>query len=332
MYKTPFHGTDISNKSFLVTGGAGFIGSNIVEYLVRFGAGKIRILDNLSTGFKANIQPYLALPNVEFIEGDICNPAACAAACVGIDFVSHQAALGSVPRSVANPLTTHQVNVDGFLNMLIAARDAGVKRFVYASSSSVYGDSQVMPKQESHIGNPLSPYAVSKLSDELYASVFALNYNMQVIGLRYFNVFGPRQNPAGAYAAAIPLFMDAMSSEKKTVIYGDGLQTRDFTFVENAVQANIRSLFAPATSCGLVYNVATGRNVSVIDLFNQLKALFASDATPEYRPERQGEVKNSLADISLAKMKLTYEPTVHLAEGLKHTVNWFHSYQASIKA
>ena len=315
-----------------MTGGAGFIGSNIVEYLVRFGAGRIRILDNLSTGFKANVEPFLNLPQVEFIEGDICDSQTCATACEGIDFVTHQAALGSVPRSVANPLATHQVNVDGFLNMLITARDAGVKRFVYASSSSVYGDSVVMPKKESHIGNPLSPYAVSKLTDELYASVFALNYNIEVIGLRYFNVFGPRQNPTGAYAAAIPLFMDAMTSTKKTVIYGDGLQTRDFTFVENAVQANIRSLFAPASSCGLVYNVATGRNVAVIELFNQLKELFSSDATPEYRPERQGEVKNSLADISLAKEKLSYEPTVHLVDGLKHTVNWFHTFRNTIKA
>jgi UDP-N-acetylglucosamine 4-epimerase len=189
-----------------------------------------------------------------------------------------------------------------------------------------------MPKKESIIGNPLSPYAVSKLSDELYAGVFALNYNMQVIGLRYFNVFGPRQNPAGAYAAAIPLFMDAMTSAKQIVVYGDGLQTRDFTFVENAVQANIRSFFAPDVSCGLVYNVATGRNVSVIDLFNQLKELFQSKASPEYLPERQGEVKNSLADINLAKEKLNYEPTVHLAEGLKHTVNWFTSFRDVLKA
>ena len=331
MYKTPFHASDLSKSAFLVTGGAGFIGSNIVEYLVRFGAGKIRILDNLSTGFKANIEPFLSLTNVEFMQGDICNADTCNAACEGIDFISHQAALGSVPRSVANPLATHQVNVDGFLNMLIAARDAGVKRFVYASSSSVYGDSPIMPKKEAQIGNPLSPYAVSKLSDELYAGVFSLNYGMKIIGLRYFNVFGPRQNPAGAYAAAIPLFMDAMTSDKTTVIYGDGEQTRDFTFVENAVQANIRSVFAPEKSCGLVYNVATGMSVSVNDLYANLKTLLQSNLAPEYRPERKGEVKNSLADISLANYKLQYQPTVHLAEGLSETVKWFQEYKSSIK-
>ena len=257
MYETPFHNTDLSKHSFLVTGGCGFIGSNIVEYLLKYKAGKVVVLDNISTGFKKNIEPFLGKPNFSFIEGDIINLETCKSACRGIDFVNHQAALGSVPRSVKDPVATHAVNATGFLNMLVAAKDAGVKRVVYASSSSVYGDHPVLPKVEEETGNPLSPYAVTKKTNELYARVFGSTYKMEIIGLRYFNVFGPNQSPEGAYAAVIPLFMQAVINKTAPYIDGDGEQTRDFTFVENAVQANIRSFFAEnKEALNKVYNVA----------------------------------------------------------------------------
>jgi len=210
MYNNSFHDINITSKTFLVTGGAGFIGSNLVEYLLKYNAKKVVVLDNLATGFEENIQPYLQLPNFEFINGTICNMEDCEKACIGIDYVFHEAALGSVPRSIKNPIATHQVNATGFINVLIAARDAKVKRIVYASSSSVYGDSKILPKVENQIGKQLSPYAVSKMTNELYAEIFSKTYNMEIIGLRYFNIFGPRQNPLGEYAAAIPLFLNAI--------------------------------------------------------------------------------------------------------------------------
>jgi len=319
-----FHSSDIKNKSFLVTGGAGFIGSNIVEYLIMNGARKVRVLDNLSNGFLVNVEPYFGLSSFEFIEGDITNPDTCALACKGIDLVSHQAALGSVPRSIAHPQITHASNVTGFLNMLVAAKNEGVERFVYASSSSVYGDITDSPKLESRIGNALSPYAVSKRTNELYAGVFALNYGMKIIGLRYFNVFGKRQDPSGPYAAVIPLFMDAVINNKEAWINGNGEQTRDFTFVLNAVQANIRSLFTTnAEAFNKVYNIAVGDSISVNSLFNQVTQIAGKTATPLYRDERPGDVRSSLADISLAKKYLGYEPTVKLKEGLEITFNWF---------
>ena len=219
----------------LITGGAGFIGSNIVTYLMKYGAGKVRVLDNLSEGRIENIQPFMDEPNFEFIKGDITDVSTCNRACNGVDYISHQAALGSVPRSLETPLLTNAANVTGFLNMLTAAKDANVKRFVYASSSSVYGDSLKLPKVEEHIGEPLSPYAASKFVNEVYAGVYALNYGIEVIGLRYFNIFGPNQKPDGAYAAVIPLFMDALLKNESPYINGDGEQSRDFTFVENAV-------------------------------------------------------------------------------------------------
>lgn len=326
MYNTNFHHEDLSNYSFLITGGAGFIGSNIVEYLTKYKAGKIRILDNLSNGFRDNIAPFLSSPNIEFIEGDITNYETCLKVCTGIDFVSHQAALGSVPRSIAAPIPTNDANVSGFLNMLTAAKESGVKRFVYASSSSVYGDSKKLPKVEENIGKPLSPYAVSKFVNELYADVFARTYGLEIIGLRYFNIFGPRQNPKGPYAAAIPLFMDALLKNNSPQIYGDGNQTRDFTFVENAVQANIRAMFTKENGAsGEVYNIAVGERVSVNDMFQILKGLTGATIDPLHKEERKGDVRDSLADISKAERLLGYMPAVKFEQGLKPTLEWFKS-------
>lgn len=232
----------IANSAFLVTGGAGFIGSNIVEFLLKTGAGKVRVLDNLSTGFRKNIQEFESRKEFEFIEGDIRNLQHCLQACEGMDFVSHQAALGSVPRSIDDPVTTNDVNIGGHLNMLIACRDRKIKCMAYAASSSTYGDSIELPKKEDRIGKPLSPYAVTKLVNELYADVFFKTYGVKTIGLRYFNVFGPRQNPYGAYAAVVPLFMESVLNGTSPFINGDGMQTRDFTYVENAVFANILAM------------------------------------------------------------------------------------------
>lgn len=324
MYNHPFHTLDISKYTFLVTGGAGFIGSNIVEYLLKYKAGKVRVLDNLATGFEQNISPFFDQTNFEFINGDICNSADCKKAMDGVDYVFHQAALGSVPRSIENPIATNNANVNGFLNVLIAARDAGVKRLVYASSSSVYGDSQALPKVEDTIGKPLSPYAVSKLVNEQYADIFAKTYGMEIVGLRYFNIFGPKQNPKGAYAAAIPLFMDALMKNKSPYINGDGEQTRDFTFVENAVQANVKAMFATDKSVSPeVFNIAVGERVSVKQLYEILRKIAQSDLQPTHRAERAGDVRNSLADISKAINKLDFKPTVKCEEGLTITFDWF---------
>jgi UDP-N-acetylglucosamine 4-epimerase len=248
----------------------------------------------------------------------------CQRACSDIDVVFHQAALGSVPRSIKDPITTNSVNISGFLNMLVASRDQGVKKFIYAASSSAYGDSKSLPKVEDKIGQPLSPYAVTKYVNELYANVFGLNYGIQTIGLRYFNVFGPRQSPKGAYAAVIPLFIDDISKNKKVSIYGDGEQTRDFTFVENAVQANIRAVFLdnPA-GFNQVYNVAVGERTSVNHVFEIVKKYAGSNSSAEYLPNRNGDIRDSLADISKIKHMMGYEPTVKLEQGLKITVDWF---------
>lgn len=324
MYSTPFHTNDISNSSFLITGGAGFVGSNIATYLMLHGAGKVRVLDNLSEGKIENIQPFLDKPNFEFINGDISNSETCRKACEGIDYITHQAALGSVPRSLETPLLTNEANVTGFLNMLTAAKDAKVKRFVYASSSSVYGDSLKLPKVEEHIGDPLSPYAASKFVNEVYAGVYALNYGIEVVGLRYFNIFGPNQKPDGPYAAVIPLFMDALLKGKSPFINGDGEQSRDFTFVENAVQANIRSMFSQVPGAtGRVYNIAFGERTTINQLYFDLKDLVGSDIDPTYREPRKGDVQDSLADISKAKAYLGYNPQVSIKDGLEATLKWF---------
>ncbi len=324
MYHENFHGTDISSVKFLITGGAGFIGSNIVEYLVHHKAGLIRILDNLSEGKIENIEPFLKLNNVEFIEGDIDDLTTCETACEDIDFISHQAALGSVPRSIATPTITNNANVTGFLNMLTAAKDASVKRFVYASSSSVYGDHPDLPKLEANIGNQLSPYAVSKYINELYSSVFANCYDFETVGLRYFNVFGPRQKPDGPYAAVIPLFMDALVNNESPMINGDGEQSRDFTFVVNAVEANIRAMFSSAKEAtGKVYNVAFGQRRTVNQLLSTLKDLSGSKIQAVYRDPRPGDVRHSLADISLANKLLGYDPQYDIDRGLDITFEWF---------
>lgn len=324
MYENTYHTADISRLHFLVTGGAGFIGSNIVEYLVKHKAGKITILDNLSTGFLHNIQPFLTQPNVQFIQGDICDAGTCETSCQDIDIVLHQAALGSVPRSIKDPVATNHANVDGFLNIMAAAKNNKVKRFVFASSSSVYGDSQQLPKTEDIIGRPLSPYAVSKYVDELYAQVFARCYNMGIIGLRYFNVFGPNQSPAGAYAAAIPLFIHALITNRSPKIFGDGEQTRDFTFVENAVQANIKAALTHNTEArGEIFNIACGDRTTVNELFQVLKDISGSDIIPVYLDERPGDIRDSLADISKAHQTLGYMPGVKIKDGLELTYKWF---------
>ncbi len=331
LYDQDFHGTDLKKLSFLVTGGAGFIGSNLVEYLVHHGAGKIRILDNLCEGSLGNIANFLDRKEVEFIEADIVDESVCRSACEGIDFISHQAALGSVPRSFKTPLKTNQTNVTGFLNMLNAAKEAGVKRFVYASSSSVYGDSPDLPKVESKIGRPLSPYAVSKYTNELYAKVFSDQFEMVTVGLRYFNVFGPRQKPDGPYAAVIPLFIDSVINSQSPRINGDGEQSRDFTFVSNAVQANIRGMFAPAGQIsGQAFNIAFGERRTVNQLFSIVRTLAHSSISAIYREDRPGDVRHSLADISKASALLQYNPKVDIDEGLRLTFEWFRKKHASV--
>ncbi|MEX2589148.1 MAG: SDR family oxidoreductase [Chitinophagales bacterium] len=323
MYQQAYQNEKIEGLHFLVTGGAGFIGSHIAEYLLQHGA-KVRVIDNMVSGLQSNIDLFSDNPNYEFIEGDIRDLEFCKKVCRGIDYISHQAALGSVPRSLAEPENTNASNVDGYLNMLIAAKENKVKRIVYASSSSVYGDSQGLPKVENEIGNQLSPYAVSKYTNELYAHVFRLNFDMKIIGLRYFNVFGPRQNPDGPYAAVIPLFVDGLLNEKPVYIDGDGEQTRDFTFVANAVQANIKALFAPWEKVNdYVFNVAVGENFSVNTMFDAIKKELDSVTNATYREPRKGDVRNSLADISRAKNQLGYNPEFDFHEGLKQTVNYF---------
>lgn len=319
-----FHTHDLSKTSFLVTGGAGFIGSHITEYLLKNGAGKVRVLDNFATGFQKNIDLFKDHPAFEFIEGDIRDVEVCKKACEGIDHVSHQAALGSVPRSIKDPITSNDINVGGFVNMLTAAKDAGVKTFVYASSSSVYGDEPNLPKTEDRVGKPLSPYAVTKKANELYADVFSQLYGMKLIGYRYFNVFGPRQDPDGPYAAVIPLFVSGILKQSTVYINGDGEQTRDFTFVDNAVQANVRGMLTENEKAfGQVYNVAVGENFSVNFLYNEIRDMLGMEHEPTYREPRAGDIRDSLADISKAKELLGYEPTKMFMDGLKQTVEFF---------
>ncbi|MDB4534124.1 SDR family oxidoreductase [Vicingaceae bacterium] len=323
MYNTSFQSQDITKSTFLITGGAGFIGSNIVTYLLKYNAGKVIVLDNLSNGYLSNIQQFIGLPNFEFIEGDITNVETCKSVMEGVDYISHQAALGSVPRSIENPIATHLANATGFLNVLTAAKDSKVKRIVFASSSSVYGDSKELPKREENIGRQLSPYAVSKHTKELYAKVFADVYGLDVIGLRYFNIFGPNQNPSGPYAAAIPLFMEAALNNKSPYINGDGGQSRDFTYVENAVQANIKALFSDKEVKGKIVNIACGGRVTINELFQSIKRASGNDVEPIYREERAGDVRDSLANISLAKELIDYNPEFEIEEGLKITTEWF---------
>jgi UDP-N-acetylglucosamine 4-epimerase len=309
----------------LVTGGAGFIGSNIVEQLLQDERVKfVRVLDNLATGSLQNIAGFSDHPGFEFLEGDIRQFETCLKACENIDVINHQAALGSVPRSVDDPLTTNEVNITGTLNVFTAAKEKNIKRIVYAASSSTYGDHPGLPKTEDKIGNPLSPYAVTKYVNELYAKVYANLYGVQFIGFRYFNIFGPRQNPQGPYAAVVPLFIKAILENKSPLINGDGTHSRDFTFVANAVQANIIGLFTEnKEALNQVYNIACGHQTSLLQLFDALKQEASSSLVPVHGPERTGDVRHSLADISKATTLLGYDPSVSVADGLKTTFTWY---------
>jgi UDP-N-acetylglucosamine 4-epimerase len=314
----------LTHLSFLITGGAGFIGSNIAEFLVKNNAKKVVVLDDLSTGYKENIQALTGLSNFTFIEGDITNMDDCLKATQGIDFVLHHAALGSVPRSINDPCATNSVNVGGFVNMLFASHKNGIKRFVFASSSSVYGDDKTMPKVENTTGNLLSPYAVSKKTNELYADVFYRTYGLEVIGLRYFNVFGPKQNIAGPYAAVIPIFITSLLKKEAPTIFGDGSTTRDFTFIENVIQANIKaSLTTNASAINQIFNVAYGGTTSLNDLYRSISNELRSTIQPSYKPERKGDIKDSFANINKAKDLLEFDPTVDIKEGLQKTVKWY---------
>ena len=330
MYQHPYHIVDLNKYSFLITGGAGFIGSNIAEYLLRHQAGRVRVLDNLSTGHLRNIQPFSSHSSFEFINGDIRDLKTCHAAVTDMDFVLHQAALGSVPRSIIDPVTTNEVNISGFLNMLVAVKESGVERMVYAASSSTYGDSKELPKVEEKIGNPLSPYAVTKYVNELYANVFAATYKMELIGLRYFNVFGQRQDPNGAYAAVIPKFTNQLLNNQSPIINGDGNHSRDFTFIENVVQANILALFCKnQDALNTVYNIAYGEQTTLNQLVLFLKKYLSvsdpsiADIKVIHGPKREGDIPHSLASIERAKLYLGYSPIFNFSEGLKIAVDWY---------
>ena len=314
-------------KKWLVTGAAGFIGSHLTESLLKLNQ-KVVGLDNYSTGFAANIDNVrnrvspIQRRSFRMIEGDITRSVDCRKACRGVDYVLHQAALGSVPRSFETPLQTHLANTTGFLEILLAAQRANVKRVVYASSSSVYGDEKTLPKKELRTGTPLSPYAVSKAVDELYATVFGTGYGQEIVGLRYFNVFGPRQDPNGPYAAVIPQWIQELLSEKKTYVNGDGKTSRDFCYVANAVQANLLAA-TNDQGPGRTYNVAAGTHTTLNQLHRQLRKLTGAKGRPQHREFREGDVRHSLADISLAKRELGFRPTHTLEQGLEQTVPWY---------
>ena len=321
--------TSISNKKILVTGGAGFIGANLCEALLQMN-NTVVCLDNFATGKRENIAPLLANKNFSLQQGDIRNLEDCKTAVAGVDYVLHQAALGSVPRSIKDPITSNQVNVSGFLNMLVASRDAGVKRFIYAASSSTYGDSEAMPKVEEVIGKPLSPYAITKYVNELYAGIFSNTYGLQTIGLRYFNVFGRKQDPNGAYAAVIPKFVSALMEGVSPVINGDGSYSRDFTYIDNVIQANILSMLTSnPEAINTVYNVAYGDRNTLNDLMGYLKE-YLSSFDPKIAsvavingPNRAGDIPHSHASVEKAKKLLLYNPKYSLQEGLKEAVQWY---------
>jgi len=309
----------------LVTGGAGFIGSNLVENLLADQhIERVKVLDNLATGSIDNVEEFNTSSKFEFIQADIRDYSACLNACDGIDILSHQAALGSVPRSINDPITTNEVNITGTLNVFTAAKEKKIKRIVYAASSSTYGDHTALPKVEDRIGKPLSPYAITKYVNELYADVFSRLYEIEFIGLRYFNVFGPKQSPNGPYAAVIPLFMESALTGKSPIINGDGETSRDFTFVANVVQANLLSLFTTdKRAINQVYNIGLGEQTSLAQLIDYLKEISSSEIEPIHVAERPGDVKHSLADISKAKLLLGYNPKVSVKEGLRETYEWY---------
>jgi len=309
--------------NYLVTGGAGFIGSNLTEALLLRGESVV-VLDNFSTGLRRNLKSFRKFNDrFKLIEGDLRDLDTCREACRGVDYVLHQGALGSVPRSVAHPITTNENNVTGTLNIFIAARDQGVKRVVFASSSSVYGNSKTLPKVETMIPAPISPYAATKNICEMYGRIFYDLYGIEIIALRYFNVFGRRQDPNSAYAAVIPLFVKALLNNQRPKIFGDGTQSRDFSYVDNVIEANILASRAPAEACGKVFNIACARQTALIDLYHKICDLLDIHIEPEYEPERAGDVKHSLADISLAKEYLGYKAKFDVFTGLELAIDWY---------
>ena len=323
---------ELTNKHVLVTGGAGFIGSNLCAYLLQNNV-KVTCLDNLITGKLENIEELMSNANFKFINGDITNLNDCTNACKDIDIILHQAALGSVPRSIENPINTNNINISGFLNILWAAKASNIKRVVYAASSSTYGDSKKLPKIEDEIGLPLSPYAVTKYVNELYAGVFSSLYNLELIGLRYFNVFGRKQDPNGAYAAAIPKFIKAFVNYESPIIHGDGSQSRDFTYIDNVIQANV--LAATTTNSNAinqVYNVACGEQSILLDLLKHIQKLLKKfdekidQVKISFGPERIGDIKHSLASIEKAKKQLNYSPSHNVNEGIEAAIQWYWDY------
>jgi UDP-N-acetylglucosamine/UDP-N-acetylgalactosamine 4-epimerase len=342
----------MTNKKYkiLITGGAGFIGSNLIDHFLQLGH-EVVCLDNLSTGFEHNIEHNYKNKNFKFIKGDIRDLEFCNQAVKGCDYVSHQAALGSVPRSIKDPITTNEVNISGFLNMLIASRDEGIKRFVYAASSSTYGDSKKLPKVEHEIGKPLSPYAITKYVNELYADIFAKTYGMQCIGLRYFNVFGKRQDPNGAYAAVIPLWVNQLLNHESPVINGDGSYSRDFTYIENVIQANDKALFVTDDNIihgqkeyygcdksnrlnnqftfSEIFNIAFGNNITLIELFDFLKIILTkfdidiNKIAPDHGPNRDGDIPHSLANINKAAKIIDYHPNYNAKQGFEIVAQWY---------
>ena len=320
---------ELINKKILVTGGAGFIGSNLCEVLLKKG-NKVVCLDNFTTGKRQNIEEFFKYPNFNFIIGDLRKLEDCLKATKDVDYVLHQAALGSVPRSIKDPITTNEVNVSGFLNILVASRDNAVKRFVFAASSSTYGDSESMPKVESIIGKPLSPYAITKYVNELYADIFSKTYGLETIGLRYFNVFGRKQDPNGAYAAVIPKFVSKLMNGESPIINGDGTYSRDFTYIDNVVQANLLSLVTTnKKAINTIYNVAYGDRNNLNDLMTYLKEYLSefdssiSNITVIHGPNRAGDIPHSHASIDKAKKLLNYNPKFSLQKGLKEAVKWY---------
>ncbi len=312
--------------TYLVTGGCGFIGSNIVEHLLKQGE-TVRVLDDLSTGRRANIEPFL--DRVTLVEGSLLDPQAVKEACEGADYVLHQAALPSVQRSVDDPETTNRINVDGTITLLNGCRAAGVKRVVYAASSSAYGDQPIPVKTEKLLPMPKSPYAVSKLTCEYYLKSYTECYGLETVSLRYFNVFGPRQDPNSEYSAVIPLFITKVLRGERPTIYGDGEQSRDFTYIENNVRANILAAVAPAEASGRVMNVACGRSYTLLEVLEAINTILGTAIEPVFAPARNGDVKHSLADISKAKQSIGYDVTVDFHEGLRRTVEW---YKANLEA
>lgn len=312
----------LKDSLFLVTGGAGFIGSNLCEAILSLGY-RVKCLDNFSNGKRSNVDLFVGNPNFSFIEGDVCDLDTCLKVCDGVDFVLHQAAWGSVPRSIKMPLLYEEVNIRGTLNMMEASRQCGVKKFVFASSSSVYGDEPNLPKQEGREGNLLSPYALTKMVDEEYGKLYKRIYGLDTYGLRYFNVFGRRQNPEGDYAAVIPRFIKLLMNDEAPTINGDGMQSRDFTYVENVIEANLKACLASSDFAGEVFNVAYGGREFLIDVYSSLCEALGKSIAPVFGPDREGDIRHSNADISKAKKMLGYDPSWSFNDGIEAAIEWY---------